>query len=134
MANQMIVKCLFPTCGRHPETNGYCIYHKGFSNGVVVKLTKPIPNKSENKKEIDKVLKKRYPVFLSKPENKYCKIKMEGCTKIANVVHHVRGRVGDQVFEEKDWLASCPSCNILLESKDQLARDMGVKKSKFNKN
>ncbi len=134
MSNQMIIKCLFPTCGRHPETNGYCIFHQMYSNSVVIKPPKELPKKSASKKEIDKELKKRYPLFLAKPENKYCKIKMEGCTRIANVVHHVRGRIGDQVFKEEDWLASCPSCNIILESKDQLARDMGVKKTKFNKN
>ena len=72
-----------------------------------------------------------YPVFLAKPENKYCKVKMPGCTKIANVIHHVKGRIGDQVFEVKDWLPCCASCNIVLESRDGEARAKGFKKSKF---
>lgn len=125
-------QCSFPGCSRHAESNGYCIFHKGYSNSVSVKVPKEIPKKSDKQKDIDKELKKMYPVFLAKPENKYCKVKMEGCTKIATVIHHVRGRIGYQVFEVKDWLPSCPSCNIILESKDAEARAKGVKKSKFH--
>lgn len=124
--------CLFPTCNRNAESNGYCICHKIYSNSVSVKVPREIPKKSSNQKEIDKELKKMYPVFLAKPDNRYCKVKMKGCTKVATVVHHVRGRIGDQVFEVKDWLPSCPHCNIYLESKDKEARDKGVKKSKFH--
>lgn len=125
--------CNFPTCDRHAESTGYCLFHRMFSNSVAVKVPKEIAKKSGKQKEIDKELKKMYPLFLAKPENKYCKIKMTGCTKIATVIHHVRGRIGDQIFEVKDWLPSCASCNIVLESKDAEARAKGVKKSKFTK-
>lgn len=101
-----------------------------YSNSVAVKPKKEIPKKSDKQKEIDKELKKMYLVFLSKPENKYCKVKQPGCTKVATVVHHLRGRIGDQVFEVKDWMPSCPLCNIVLEN-DPKAREKGLKKSKF---
>lgn len=125
--------CNFPGCTVHAESNAYCVFHQGFASGVSVKLKKEV-NKESNKMKADKrELKKIYAEYLSQPGNKYCKVKMEGCTKISNVIHHVRGRIGDQVFEIKDWLPSCASCNIVLESKDAEARAKGVKKSKFTK-
>lgn len=78
-----------------------------------------------------KELKKLYPVFLAKPANKKCKLKMEGCTKIATTVHHVRGRIGEQVFVQKDWLPSCVNCNGKVEEKHAEAAAKGLKKSKF---
>lgn len=127
------MSCLFPTCSRHPESNGYCIFHKIYSNSAEVKMPKEPKKVSDTRKEANKELKKLYIAYLSKPENKYCKVQLNGCTNVANVVHHVRGRIGEQVFNQADWLACCPSCNIVLESQDSLAREKGVKKSKFNK-
>lgn len=125
--------CLFPTCSRNADGNGYCIFHKIYSNSAEVKVPKEIAKKSDNQKEIDKELKKLYPIYLSRPENKACKIKMEGCTKKATVVHHTRGRIGDQVFEQKDWLPSCPSCNIVLETRHAESVEKGFKKPRHQK-
>lgn len=96
------------------------------------KKTYTIPKKSTKQKDIDKELKKMYPVFLSQPGNEYCLVKQKGCLDKATTVHHLRGRIGDQVFEVKDWMPSCVWCNISLEN-DPLAKEKGLKKSKFNK-
>jgi hypothetical protein len=80
-----------------------------------------------------KELARLYGIFLAKPKNKNCLVKIDsGCTGKATVVHHVCGREGKQKFEQKDWLPSCAYCNIKLEQKDGAARDKGVKKSKFS--
>lgn len=124
--------CLFPTCQRHPQSNGYCLFHQMYSNSASVKLAKAIPKQSDTRKEVNKELKKKYTLFLSKPENKYCKIQFTGCTHVATVVHHTRGREGDQLLNEADWMPSCPNCNLQVEINDAAARKAGVKKSKFS--
>jgi len=109
----------------------YCFRHKPKGQPKEVKPKKPIAKKSDKQKEIDKELKKLYPVFLALPENKHCQLKLKGCLGKANVVHHVRSRIGQQVFEVKDWLPSCSFCNNALEN-DPLAYEKGLKKSKFH--
>lgn len=93
-----------------------------------VKEVKGIVKVSDIEKERKKRLKKEYPVYLSRPDNKACKVKMKGCTGKSTVVHHVRGRIGDQVFDQKDWLPSCIFCNGALEN-DPEAHKKGLKKS-----
>lgn len=125
--------CAWYGCERgHDKGNAYCVFHKKhFSNSVDVKVPKEIPKQSDQLKEDHKELKKQYALFLAKPENKFCRVQMEGCTKVANTVHHVKGRIGEQKFKQEDWLPACGHCNIFLEQQDFEAREKGVKKSKF---
>jgi hypothetical protein len=125
-----MTKCVFPNCSftGSPE---YCFRHKPKNSPKEVKPKKAIAKKSDKQKEIDKELKKLYPVFLALPENERCQLKLKGCLDKANVVHHVRSRIGQQVFEVKDWLASCAPCNNALEN-DPDAYKKGLKKSKFH--
>lgn len=127
--------CDWYGCTRHPEgTSKYCLFHKKMSGEPKeVKVPNPIPKVSDTEKERKKRLKKEYPVYLSKPQNKSCKIKMTGCTGKATVVHHTRGREGDQVFEQKDWMPSCVSCNGVLETKHAESVDKGFKKPRHQK-
>lgn len=82
-------------------------------------------------KETMKSLKKEYALYLAKPENKYCQLKMdEGCTKVASAVHHTQGREGSNLTDQNTWMPSCSHCNIVAEEKDAEAREKGVKKSK----
>lgn len=133
------VVCLFPTCKSHPQKNGYCIGHRIYASNTEKKEAKeekpkPIAKRSEKMKENVKALKKEYPLFLARPENKYCQLKMNGCTKVATVVHHTQGREGANLTDQSTWMPSCAHCNIIVEEKDGEARDKGVKKSKHNPN
>ncbi len=126
-------KCLFPTCKSHPQSNGYCVFHRIYANSTAVKVQLELPKESKKQRSIKAELKKQYPIFLAKPGNKYCKVKYEGCTKIATVVHHVVDRVGEQVFNQKDWLAVCPNCNLMVETNHAKAVKDGFKKSRITK-
>jgi len=129
--------CEFPGCKSHPQKNGYCIGHRIYAKESVKEIEakeKVIAKRSEKMKETMKELKKAYPLFLADPNNKYCKLKLEGCTIVATVVHHTRGRVGKMVFDQRFWLASCPSCNNKVEEKDAEAREKGLKLSKHEPN
>jgi hypothetical protein len=126
------MNCLFPTCSVHPESNGYCLHHQMYSNSVSVKIKKEIPKRSESMKETMKELKKLYPVFLAKHPN--CEVKLSPeCTKKATCVHHINGRLKDNILNVETFMASCETCNLYVETHSALAKAKGVKKSKFTK-
>lgn len=92
-----------------------------------------IKNRSDKLKELFKGYIKLVKIFLARPENVVCAIGMEGCTKIATCVHHVSGRTGTKLKDEKDWMASCESCNRWVEENDGEARKRGFKKTRLGK-
>lgn len=126
-------ECAFPTCSRFAQPNGMCISHRIYSDVKIEKeKPKPIAPKSAKKIIEDRDLKKFYATFLSKPENKYCVIQIdENCTRTATTVNHTRRRGKDHLMNEEDCEPSCSYCNIAIEGKDGLARDLGHLKSKF---
>lgn len=77
-------------------------------------------------------LRPMYAEFLAEPGNDVCKLKMDGCTHKAVTVHHSKGRIGDLLFDQTFWMASCLICNITVEEKDSEARGKGLKISKFS--
>jgi hypothetical protein len=97
------------------------------------KEEKGINKRSEKLKELFKGYLKLVKIFLARPENVTCKIDMPGCTKLATCVHHVSGRTGTKLKDEKDWMASCESCNLWVEVNDGKARELGFKKSRLGK-
>lgn len=90
------------------------------------KLPKPIPKKSEKMKAEFKKYLPEMKKFLAKPENRECQIKMKGCTAKATCVHHAAGRTGHKLHDQDDWVASCSSCNLTVETDDLIARAKGV--------
>jgi hypothetical protein len=97
------------------------------------KEDKGLNKRSEKLKELFKGYIKLVKIFLARPENVTCQIDMEGCTKIATCVHHVSGRTRTKLKDEKDWMASCESCNLWVEVNDGKARELGFKKSRLGK-
>jgi hypothetical protein len=127
--------CEFPGCKSHPQKNGYCIGHRIYASTQVEKeKPKQIAKRSEKMKETMKSLKKEYALYLAQPENKYCQLKMHGCTKVATAVHHTKGREGANLTDQNTWMPSCSHCNLMTEEKDAEAREKGVKKSKHTPN
>ena len=117
--------CLFPTCTRHAESNGYCIGHRIYASGTVVKTKTEIPKVGVKQKSIIQALKTTYPSFLTK--HPLCEIKAPGCTQIATVVHHIAGRGKNEVLDQTTWKASCIHCNQWIEENHAKAQLMGVK-------
>ena len=64
--------------------------------------------------------------------NPDCVIRSPDCTGATQGVHHVRGKDGDQLLVEKDWLPSCNPCNGFMEVHDAWARERGFKKSRHH--
>lgn len=116
----------------------YLLHRRGLKNGSVAPAEKkapvPIPKRSEKMKEAMKKYKPIMIAWLAKPENKYCQIKMKGCTKIATQIHHSAGRQGEQLMKEEDFIASCSHCNVIgVEENDAEAREKGFKKTRLGK-
>jgi hypothetical protein len=66
-------------------------------------------------------------------EHTVCEIGMEGCTKKAVCVHHVKGRTTiTDLLNQDHWKASCANCNGAVERNDKEAREAGHKISKHS--
>ncbi len=124
--------CTFPGCVFHAEKNNYCIRHRMYSNAPIeVKQKKPIAKKSEKKIEIDKQLKKSYPIYLK--ENPVCKIQSPACTQKATCVNHTQGRGVNEILNQSTWEPSCVPCNHWVEENHALAEAGGHKISRHQK-
>ena len=123
---QLMPDCNFPTCTRHPESNGYCVFHQMYSNSVSVRMPKAISKESDKEKELKKNRKVRYKEFLKK--NPLCKAKFsKQCKKIADSIHHLKGRTPAIVDDERYWLACCSVCNNEIEARHADAEKAGLK-------
>lgn len=97
------------------------------------KKYKPIPKRSKSLKAEFRKYVPEMKAFLAKPENEFCKIRMEGCTGKAVCVHHPAGRIGKKLRDQSEWMPSCASCNLQVEIKDLEARQKGFKKSRLKR-
>jgi hypothetical protein len=124
--------CDWYGCTRHPEgTSKYCLFHKKMAGEPKeVKPVKSIEKQSENIKEVNKQLKKIYPVYLKL--HPACNIKSPVCLKKATCVNHTRGR-GANVLNQEDWEPSCIPCNGYIESHHAWAAERGHKKEQHTK-
>lgn len=132
--------CGFPLCKSYAHENGMCVFHakhysasdlKGVAKSAapakVTTTRKPIKKQSDKMKQAMKELSKLVKKKLA--EQPTCELKMEGCTGKAVTCHHSRGRVGKQLLNYKNLMASCSHCNMSAEQHDAEARKLGVKKS-----
>lgn len=83
-------------------TDAYCSFTCAANNKKPGKPRKPINKKSDKQKERDKVYLQLRKVYLKKPENKYCRVFPK---KLANEVHHKKGRTGKLLLYVPFWLA-----------------------------
>lgn len=119
-----------PYLCRHPESNKYCVFHQIYANSASVKMPKEVKKESSSMKEVKKELKKLYPLFLAKHPN--CEVRLSPeCTKKATCIHHVHGRLKDNILNQKTWRSACEKCNGWVEDNHMKAELAGMKKSKF---
>jgi hypothetical protein len=101
-------------------------------NSEPVKKT-TIKNRSKKRSKQEQEYHKKRKVFLANPKNLLCNAKAPGCTKIAKVIHHKKGRIGNLLTDEKYWLATCSHCNMWIEENSQQAREMGLTLNRYTK-
>lgn len=127
------MNCAFPNCNINAlPGKQYCIGHNKMFGTTTMAKPESVKKISDKMKLTKQELRKRVAAFLARPENKYCKIKFPGCTKIATVVNHTNGRHGN-ILNEDDFEASCENCNGRIESDHSEAAAEGHKKQRHNK-
>lgn len=92
-----------------------------------------IANRSTKRANQEKEYLKKRAIFLKKPENLLCNANAPGCTKIAKVIHHKKGRIENLLTDERFWLATCSHCNMWIEENSEKAREMGLTLNRFEK-
>lgn len=111
--------CKHPTC-----EGGICRREK-----KAKAAPKKIAQYSKKRQAINREYAKKAKAF--REANPHCQVNLTGCTGKTECVHHVRGRIGNNLMDETNWLASCLSCNLRAETHSKEAFDKQVKKSKF---
>lgn len=95
------------------------------------KAKPPIKKVSDKRKEINKEYKK-----ISQPlwKNKPCRINSPNCTKIAQGIHHLKGKTSTKdLLDTKYMLPACNACNTYVEDHHAWAVNKGFKISKHKK-
>jgi hypothetical protein len=120
------VNCTIKGCR---DFGRYCRVHSKLLTPE--KESKPIAKVAEKREEVNKEYTKEARAFVK--ANPECMLKMEGCTKKSQCVHHRKGKDSiERLMDTKWWWGSCLHCNVLAEAKDALARSKNIKLSKFN--
>lgn len=80
-----------------------------------IKFNKIKPLSDKRKKQNDLYLKLR-KVFLSK--NKFCQVKLSGCTIHSIEIHHSEKRIGTKLTDVISFVATCRSCHNKIENEN----------------
>jgi len=57
--------------------------------------------------------------------NPFCQAKIIGCQRIADQIHHMRGRDGDLLSDERYFLAVCQTCHRDITDDSKMAIERG---------
>jgi len=99
------------------------------TTGVVInkptkKIAKPIAPRSQKRGLEEKLYSLKRKVFLQ--NHPMCQAHIQGvCTNNSSEVHHKKGRVGDDLLDETNWLALCHNCHEYVERERTWALEMG---------
>lgn len=54
-----------------------------------------------------------------------CEANLEGCRETANQIHHLKGRVGDNLFNH--FMSCCGVCHTIIEAMGEKVYEQGLK-------
>lgn len=111
-----------------PNKGQYCRIH------IKLKASKPEPiAKKSKKREVLDRTKYAPKATAFKKANPECQAMIEGCTKVTQHVHHMKGRNNEaDLLDEKYWLAVCFNCHNLIEANPEWAKQNGFSKSRHS--
>ena len=66
--------------------------------------------------------------FLSE---KMCQAKIYNCSLRPTDVHHMKGRIGDNLLDTSNWLAVCRSCHNWIENNPEESKELGFSKNRL---
>lgn len=117
---------------RHPlcPDNGPCRKSKPKKPRTPLKRSKkrinPTSAKQHKRISVYRTLRKQ---FLSAHPN--CRAQLAGCSLIATDVHHMAGRIGNELFNIGTFLPVCRSCHSWIESHPIESKEKGFNLSRL---
>lgn len=106
----------------------YCRLHLSFS----IPAPKQINKVSETQKDLNQKFAKAKREYLK--EHPFCEAKIEGCTKVAIDVHHMKGKASEELLLDKNFfLATCRNCHTAIEANPAWAKQNGFSLSRHSK-
>lgn len=107
----------------------YCRAH-----GVGISVKKQPKAIVKRSKKLERVMQKEYRPQVKEmvDAGATCKVKGPVCTGMAQGFHHLAGRLGKLLTDNKKKIPCCNACNVFIEQNDAWARANGFKLSKFS--
>ncbi len=85
---------------------------------------KPIAPRSQKRSKEERLYSAKRVLFLS--EFPMCQANIQGvCKGQATEVHHKKGRIGNDLLDETNWLALCHNCHEYVENNREFAMEKG---------
>lgn len=101
-------------------SHGMC---KDCWNANYGKAPKKVSVKHKEVLDLYKIVSKKF-----KERNSLCQAKLEGCTKITESVHHLKGKNSKELWlAEATFLATCNHCHRLIEDMGEEVYELGFK-------
>lgn len=114
----MPLECKVPGCGKRTEgTTGLCGSHNKALRKIITTPIKKVGDKL--KKDLDAYTEAKR-VYLQK--NPRCAVYP---SQRATDVHHMAGRTGKMLMEQKYWLPVCRTAHVKITNDSKWARDNG---------
>jgi len=109
-------------------TGGKKLCKKCSTTGVDMKKptikAKPIAPRSQKRSKEERLYSAKRVLFLS--EFPMCQANIQGvCKGQATEVHHKKGRIGNDLLDETNWLALCHNCHEYVENNREFAMEKG---------
>lgn len=112
---------------------------KQCSNTGVAKLSikptakkKPISPRSPKRSREERLYSAKRSIFLA--ENPMCKMHIPGiCTHQATTVQHLKGRIGELLLDETEWMPACWPCHSYADTHPEEALANGWAKLRISK-
>jgi len=119
----MAKECCKNGCNNPQFGGGYCLWHQW------CRTDKPKKSRLKNYSQKRQRSNRRYlsEARIFRQDNPICAIQSPECTSRTEEVHHVKGRIGDLLLDQRFWLPCCVACNRYMERFDEWARERGFK-------
>lgn len=66
-----------------------------------------------------------------KKKNNNCEVRLQGCSKLTTDVHHMKGRLGSNLMDQRYWIAVCRNCHRWIEEHPKSAKKLGFSSSRL---
>jgi hypothetical protein len=92
------------------------------------KKKKPISIKSVKRMAEEKLYLKKKKEYLTA----HIRCEVKGCNRVSEDLHHVKGRVGKLLYDERYFMAVCREHHRIIEDEPAFAKQNDYSKSRLN--